>query len=304
MGKYPIKKEFKFYAHFTPPFRSARMAGWMGSMMRPPGWLWKDEQISVRRETIAGYDNGAVEVLIMEPRHVVTQNCLIYYHGGGFMLAAAGYHYLNAKNYVLQTPCKVLFVQYRRAPKHPFPILTEDCYAALQWGITHAASLGIQKIAVGGDSAGGCLAAAVSLMARDRLQYRSQFQLLMYPFTDCSLQSESNQRFTDTPMWNSRLSHIMLAGYLPDGNVPDIAYASPIMANDFSNLPDTYIETAEFDCLHDDGTNYAQKLRDTGVSVELNETAGTMHGFDIVQDAPATRAAVEARIRYMQAHFG
>ena len=303
MRKYPINKEFKLYAYFTPPFRSARMAGWMGSMMKPPRWLWCDPLLSVRRERIAGFDGGSIEVLVMEPRNIETQNCLVYYHGGGFMLAAAGYHYSNAKRYALEVPCKMIFVQYRRAPKHPFPILTEDCYMALRWAAENAESLGIDQIAVGGDSAGGCLAAAVSQMARDRLGYRPAFQLLVYPFTDCSLESESNRRFTDTPMWNSRLSRIMLAGYLPDANVPDIAYASPIEAKDFANLPDAYIETAEFDCLHDDGVHYARKLGTVGVPVELNETRGTMHGFDIVQDAPTTRAALQARIRYMRRKF-
>lgn len=303
MSKYPIKQEFGVYARFTPPFRSARMAGWMGSLMKPPKWLWSDPSLSVRRESIAGFDTGNVEVLVMEPRNIETQNCLILYHGGGFMLEGAEYHYINSKQYALETPCKVLFVQYRRAPKHPFPVLTEDCYEALKWAVENAATLGINKIAVGGDSAGGCLAAAVSQMARDRLGYKPTFQLLVYPFTDCSLESESNHRFTDTPMWNSRLSKLMLAGYLPDSNVPNIAYASPIDAEDFVNLPDAYIETAEFDCLHDDGIHYAQKLRAAGISVELNETKGTMHGFDIAQDAPTTKAAVEARIQYMQRRF-
>ena len=303
MRKYHINEEFKAYAKFTPPFRSARMAGWMGSMMKPPKWLWSDPLLSVRRESIAGFDNGKIEVLVMEPRNMDTQNCLIYYHGGGFMLEAADYHYQNAKRYALETPCKVLFVQYRRAPKYPFPILTEDCFEALRWAVKNAALLGVEKIAVGGDSAGGCLAAAVSQMARDRLEYTPAFQLLIYPFTDCSLESESNRRFTDTPMWNSRLSKLMLEGYLPDPNVPNIAYASPIEADDFTNLPDAYIETAEFDCLHDDGIHYAEKLRSSGICVELNETKGTMHGFDIAQDAPTTKAAVAARVQYMQRHF-
>ena len=303
MSKYPISKEFGFYARFTPPFRSPRMAGWMGAMMRPPRWLWSDAQIAVRRESIAGFGGGSIEVLVMEPRGVPTQRCLVYYHGGGFMLEGAAYHYSNAKQYALQTPCKVLFVQYRRAPKHPFPILTEDCYAALKWALDGAEALGVRRIAVGGDSAGGCLAAVVSRMARDRLGYRPAFQLLIYPFTDCSLESDSNRRFTDTPMWNSRLSRLMMAGYLPEDNVPNPAYASPLAAEEFANLPDAYIETAEFDCLHDDGVRYAEKLRAAGLAVELNETKGTMHGFDIAQAAPTTRAAVEARIQYMRRKF-
>ena len=104
-------------------------------------------------------------------------------------------------------------------------------------------------------------------------------------------------------MWNSKLSAIMLKGYLPDQNVENLMYASPIMAEDFSNLPQACIETAEFDCLHDDGINYAQKLRAADVPVVLNETKGTMHGFDIVQNALTTKQAIEARIEYMRSHF-
>lgn len=106
----------------------------------------------------------------MEPRHIHTDNCLVYYHGGGFFFEGAGYHYCNAKAYALNAPCKVVFVQYRLAPKHPFPIPAEDSFEALKWADSNAENLGIDrsKIAVGGDSAGGCLAAAVTQMVRDR----------------------------------------------------------------------------------------------------------------------------------------
>jgi len=305
MSKYPIKKEFFPFTLMTPPIKNPESAGKMGEMMKPPKWLWKDKDISVRRENIGGYKGEPIEVFVMEPKHIKTENCLIYYHGGGFFFEGAGYHYANAKSYILNVPCKVLFVQYRLAPKHPFPIPTEDSYEALKWAYENAESLGInrEKIAVGGDSAGGCLAAAVTQMARDRgLGVNIRFQLLIYPFVDQSMSSESNQRFTDTPMWNSTLSKQMGGGFLQDTQVENFVYASPIEGS-CENLPNAYIETAEFDCLHDDGINYAQKLLNAGVAVELNETQGTMHGFDIVQNAPTTKAAVSTRIEYMRKMF-
>lgn len=305
MPKYPIKKEFFPFTLLTPPIKNPESAGKMGEMMKPPKWLWKDKEISIRRERISGYQNGTIEVFVMEPKNVKTENCLIYYHGGGFFFEGAGYHYRNAKAYALNTPCKVLFVQYRLAPKNPFPIPAEDSYEALKWAYENAEGLGIdkEKIAVGGDSAGGCLAAAVTQMARDRgFDINLKFQLLLYPFVDQSMSSESNLRFTDTPMWNSTLSKQMAGGYVTDPNVENFVYASPIEGN-CANLPSAYIETAEFDCLHDDGINYAKKLRDADILVELNETKGTMHGFDIVQKAPTTRAAVAARIDYMRKMF-
>jgi len=305
MANYPIKKEFFPFTLMTPPIKDPQSAGKMGEMMKPPGWLWRDRDITVRKQTISGGGGDPIEVFIMEPKYIGTDKCLIYYHGGGFFFEGAGYHYRNAKAYALQVPCKVLFVQYRLAPKHPFPIPAEDSYSALVWALENAEALGIRrdKIALGGDSAGGCLAAAVSQMARDRaLPVKLRFQLLIYPFVDQSMDSDSNRRFTDTPMWNSTLSAQMAGGYVQDPNVENFVYASPIEGRP-EGLPQAYIETAEFDCLHDDGIRYAQKLRSAGIIVCLNETEGTMHGFDIVQRAPTTKAAVAARIAYMRSSF-
>lgn len=305
MAKYPISKEFASFANFTPPILGPKMAGWMGSMMKPPKWFWKDAEIAVTRKQIPGYRGETIEVFVVEPKGIDTDNCLVYYHGGGFFFAAAEYHYKLAKAYALGTPCKVIFVDYRLTPKYQFPVPAEDCYAALLWTMDNAENLGIsrEKIAVGGDSAGGSLAAAVTLMARDRIGFKPRFQLLVYPVTDRRMDSDSYRRYTDTPMWNSKLSKIMFRGYLPDASIADIAYASPIEAVDHSGLPRAYIETAEFDCLHDDGTGYAEKLRIAGVTVEVNETKGTMHGFDIAQDAPITKAAVARRIDFMRRNF-
>lgn len=305
MAKYPISKEFAPFSNFTPPILGPKMAGWMGAMMKPPKWFWKDAEITVARKQIPGYRGETIEVFVVEPKGADTDNCLVYYHGGGFFFAAAEYHYKLAKAYALGTPCKVIFVDYRLTPKYQFPVPAEDCYAALLWTMDNAENLGIsrEKIAVGGDSAGGSLAAAVTLMARDRIGFKPRFQLLVYPVTDRRMESDSYRRFTDTPMWNSKLSKIMFRGYLPDASIADIAYASPIEAEDHSGLPRAYIETAEFDCLHDDGTGYAEKLRIAGVAVEVNETKGTMHGFDIAQDAPITKAAVAKRIDFMRRHF-
>lgn len=306
MGKYPIGKEFFPYSYFAPPIRNAKMAGVMGSCMRAPKWIWRDDEVHVTREIIEGYDGGEVEVLVFDPYGILEPApCLVYYHGGGFFFGAAGYHYKLAKAYALQTPCKVVFVQYRLAPKHPFPIPPEDCYRGYLWLLENAEKLGIDKakIAVGGDSAGGALAAAVAQMARDRNVPKPLFQLLVYPVTDRRMQSDSSRRFTDTPMWNSELSVKMWAGYIADEHAADIAYAAPIEAKTFADLPDAYIETAEFDCLHDDGIGYAEKLHAAGTAVELNETKGTMHGFDIVERAPTTKAAVAVRVRYMREKF-
>lgn len=306
MAKYPINREFFPFYLFSNPIQDPETAGHLGAMMQPPSRLWRDPALHVRKQQLLGYRGGSFEVLIITPTaHPHTENCLVYFHGGGFTFGGAPYHYQNARDYAISTPCKVVFVRYRLAPAHPFPYPTEDCYEALCWVRNNAKSLGIdpQRIGVGGDSAGGCLAAAVSQMARDRLGWTLGFQMLIYPFTNRHLTSPSNLRFTDTPMWNSKLSQQMLKGYLPDPHAGPIQYASPIEAECFADLPTAYIETAEFDCLHDDGIAYAEKLTEARVEVTLVETKGTMHGFDIVRWAPTTKQVIGHRIQFLKDRF-
>ena len=200
----------------------------------------------------------------------------------------------------------MVFVNYRLAPEHPHPVFFEDCYAALRWAYGNAKRLGIDpdRIGIGGDSAGSALAIGVCMMARDRKHpVKLAFQMLPYPFLDARNDSESCKRFTDTPMWNSVLSSRIAPMTKADRSRPDYVYYSPVEAEIFEGLPTAYIETAEFDCLHDDGILYAEKLRAAGVDVTLNETRGTMHGFDIVQKADTTQKALRARIEFMKKAF-
>ena len=306
MGKYPIKREFFPFSYFVSPVQTPKVAGWLGSMMRAPGWLFRDREVAVRREMIEGYEGASIEVLVMEPYGLtVPAPCLVYYHGGGFFFGAAGYHYKLARRYALEGGCKVVFVQYRLAPKHPHPIPSEDCYAGLQWVFEHAQQLSIDpaRVAVAGDSAGGALAAAVCQMARDRGSSLPCAQLLIYPVTDRRMDYPSCRAYTDTPMWNARLSKKMWQGYVQDPAAPHMAYASPMEADTFEGLPPAYVETAEFDCLHDEGVAYALALQGAGVAVTLSETEGTMHGFDIVTKAPTTQAAIATRLAYLNKVF-
>ena len=219
------------------------------------------------------------------------------------MLEAAGYHYANALRYAKEVGCRVVFPLYRLAPKHPFPTFFEDCYSAFAWTCDHAGELGIDidHIGIGGDSAGSTLAVGVCLMARQRSHpVRFRFQMLPYPFLDARNESESCKRFTDTPMWNSSLSDRIGPMTKVDKNAPNYVWYSPVEAESFEGLPPAYIETAEFDCLHDDGILYAELLRKAGIEVILNETKGTMHGFDIATKAPTTLAAMSKRIDFMK----
>ena len=178
-----------------------------------------------------------------------------------------------------------MFVEYRLAPKHPFPNGFDDCYEALQWTYDNAELLNInkEKIAVGGDSAGGAMAVSVAQSARDENTIHLCGQLLVYPVVDKDCKTNSVTHYIDTPLWNGKSNRIMWAMYLksfPGKETPE--YAPPIHGT-LTQLPTIYIETAEFDPLHDEGKNYAQQLQISGTDVTLNETLGTIHGYDLME---------------------
>jgi len=306
MAKYKINREFFPFSCFTPPI-SEKFLKMAVPHMKTPKYIWGDKELDVSRHEIESYDGQKIECFVMSPKSV-TENapCLIYIHGGGFVLSAAGYHYKNAMRYAKEVGCKVVFVNYRLAPEHPHPVFFEDCYAAMCLAYDNAEALGIDtsRIGIGGDSAGSTLAVGVCMMARDRQHpVKFAFQMLPYPYLDARNNSESCKKYTDTPMWNSTLSGKIAPMTKADRSRPDYVYYSPVEADSFEGLPPAYIETAEFDCLHDDGILYAEKLREAGIEVTLNETKGTMHGFDIMQKAKTTKEAVKARMAFMKMHF-
>ena len=307
MSKYKISKEFFPFSHFKPPI-SERFLKLAVPHMKPPRCLYHDEMLGVTRHEIQSYDGEMIECFLISPKHAEGDlPCLIYIHGGGFVLSAASYHYKNAMHYAKEIGCRVVFVNYRLAPGYAHPVFFEDCYAAMCWTYQNAKHLGIDitRIGIGGDSAGATLAVAVCMMMRDREHpLKLAFQMLPYPFLDARNNSDSCRKFTDTPMWNSKLSERIAPMTKADRARPDYVYYSPVEARSFDDLPPAYIETAEFDCLHDDGILYARKLRDAGVSVVLNETKGTMHGFDIVQKSKITKSALAARVAFMKEMLG
>ena len=306
MAKYKINREFFPFSYFTPPI-SEKFLRMAVPYMKTPQYIWRDKELDVSRHEIESYDGEKIECFLMSPKTLSgNAPCLIYIHGGGFVLAAAGYHYKNAMRYAKEVGCKVVFVNYRLAPKHPHPVFFEDCYAAMCWAYDNADTLGIDpsRIGIGGDSAGSTLAVGVCMMARDRQHpIKFAFQMLPYPFLDARNNSESCKKYTDTPMWNSTLSSRIAPMTKVNKNSPNYVYYSPVEAESFEGLPPAYIETSEFDCLHDDGILYVEKLRGAGIKVTLNETKGTMHGFDIMQKAPTTQNALEERIKFMKEHI-
>ncbi|WP_210592984.1 alpha/beta hydrolase [Streptomyces sp. GESEQ-35] len=222
---------------------------------------------------------------------------LLYLHGGGFVLGSVAMFDSHAARIAAEVGAVVVSVEYRLAPEHPFPAGFEDCYAALLWTAAHAAELGIdpERLGVGGESAGGGLAAAIALVARDRGGPALCFQLLGIPELDDRLDTVSMRAFTDTPLWNrpdAELSWDYYLGVGVRGTEGVSPYAAPARAEDLSGLPRAYVTTCEFDPLRDEGLTYAQRLLQAGVPTELHHYPGTFHGSALIEDAAVTQRMI------------
>lgn len=304
--KYPIHPDFKKWEKTNPllhKYMLPVMQKLLGHLILREA---SSEKLAVSKETISIGNGSTIQALLYSPAGIEENApCLVYYHGGGFVFPAVPHHFNLAREYALRTACKVLLVDYRLAPKYPFPAAPEDCYAAYCWVLANAKKLSVDaaRVATGGDSAGGELATVVCLMSKDRGQAMPCAQMLLYPVTGRGVETESMKKYIDTPMCNSRDVEKYIKFYITNPAAGKIEYASPIDASSLEGLPPAYIETAEFDCLRDGGILYAERLRESGVLVELYNTEGTMHGFDVVPDSPIVRVCVDKRILFLQKIF-
>jgi acetyl esterase/lipase len=218
---------------------------------------------------------------------------LLDIHGGGFVVGSMEMEHAFAAHAARALDAVIVAVEYRLAPEHPFPAGLEDCYAALSWMHREAAALGIdpQRVGVGGQSAGGGLSAATALLARDRGGPALCFQFLGIPELDHRLETTSMRTFVDTPVWTRRAAVLSWQRYLgPDAGTVS-PYASPAIADDLTGLPAAYVTTMEFDPLRDEGIQYALRMMEAGVSVELHSYPGTFHGSALVTTAAVSRRA-------------
>ncbi len=256
-----------------------------------------EELVTLTDRTIPG-PVGAPEVpvKIYQPKNADgLVGCLVDYHGGAFIFGSAKMDHPANVRYSSQLGIVVVSVDYRLAPEDPFPAGVDDCYAALEWVHANAEELGVDpaRIAVGGGSAGGALAAAVALMARDRGGPAICFQALQIPVTDDSLSTWSARNFNATPMFNRPAAESMWLRYLGAGyeDRETSPYAAPARAADLSGLPPAYVQTADLDPLRDEGIGYAQRLLQAGVPVELHTFPGTFHGSGMAMHAAVTQRA-------------
>jgi len=244
-------------------------------MCQEPGAV---ADVTDRRVTVT---DGEIGVRVCTPLAAPPFPALVYFHGGAFWLGDVDQTDRACRDLSHRVGAVVVSVDYRLAPEHPFPIPLEDCFAATVWTAEHASELGIDgtHLAVGGGSAGGNLAAAVALLARDRGRPPICFQWLDIPVTDSRLDTDSMRAFGEGYLLTKAA---MLEGweyYAPDPADRANPYASPMHATDLSGLPPALVTTAEYDPLRDEGEAYGRRLTEVGVSTTIRRYDGGIHGF-------------------------
>lgn len=213
-----------------------------------------------------------------------TLPALLWIHGGGYVLGSVERDDLLAKHLAKVGQCVVASVEYRLAPEHPFPAPVEDCYAALKWLAAHSADFGVNKsrIAIGGASAGGGLAAGLAVMTRDRAEVDVAFQLLIYPMIDDRNVAPASATNTDTFVWTRENNLMGWRAYLgcEPGGADVSPHAAAFRASDLKGLPPAYIPVGDLDLFLDENITYAQRLLAAGVPTELHVYPGAFHGFN------------------------
>jgi len=253
------------------------------------------EGVNVRDQLVPG-PQGDPGVLVRiyrpneQPHHLPA---LYWIHGGGYVMGDIEQDDRLMKQLVNRIGCVAVSVNYRLAPEHPFPAPVEDCYAGLKWLFAHAPELGVDpsRIAIGGASGGGGLAAGLALLVRDRGEMRVAFQLLIYPMIDDRNVTPASHAITDSRMWNREANRLGWRAYLGrDGGGADVSpYAAAARAADLTNLPPAYIPVGALDLFVDENIEYAQRLIQAGVPTELHVYPGAFHGFDLF--APSAKVS-------------
>lgn len=236
---------------------------------------------SVENQLIPG-PAGNIALRVYRPTGVQgNASALIYFHGGGWVIGDLDTHDGICRWICSQSGCVVASVDYRMAPEHKFPAPLEDCLAATFWVAENGEALGIDiaRIAVGGDSAGGNLAAVVSQQARDQGGPSIAYQLLIYPATDLTMSEASHQELAKGYRLTKPLMEWFIGHYLNNDSERMDSRASPLFCDDLNGLPAALVITAGFDPLRDEGVRYADKLSSSGVETTHVCYDGMIHGF-------------------------
>jgi acetyl esterase len=265
------------YEAMTPAeARAAYAAGRIATIPEP-------RSVAEVRDIQAELPHGRIALRLYRPESGIAAALpgLVYLHGGGWVLGSIESHDGLCRHLAAESGCAVISVEYRLAPEHPFPAALDDALGAFAWVRDHAPELGLDAdaIGIGGDSAGGALALAVSLTRRDAGQTLPRCQLLIYPVADLSMSSASHRDFAEGYLLTQRALVWFRDHYAPaPADVGDWRI-SPLRASSFENLPPSLVLTAEFDPLRDEGEALALKLANAGLRVTTWRIPGQIHGF-------------------------
>ncbi|MBM3346347.1 MAG: alpha/beta hydrolase [Betaproteobacteria bacterium] len=266
--------------------------------------------VNIKDRRIAGME-GAPQVRVRVYRRATGGRGvpgLLYMHGGGYIVGTPEAEDDPVCHIVREVGCVAVSVDYRLSPEHKAPAAVEDCYAALKWMHTSAAALGIddKRIAIGGRSAGGGLAAGLALMARDRAEVFPVFQMLIYPMIDDRTAAARGAAISDPRVWNHDHNGRAWAHYLASapGGPQTSPYAAACRAKDLSGLPPAYIAIGEAEVFLQENIAYAQRLKEAGVSTELHVFPGAFHGWEgSLPTAAISQRAINERVAVLTRAF-
>ena len=243
------------------------------------------DEVEVSEKYIAGKDGEDIYIRIYRPvNEEKIRPALLWIHGGGYIGGFIKKDEGLCIRFVTEARCVVVSVEYRLAPEYPYPIPLEDCYSALEWLYENSKEIGADRehIAVAGNSAGGGLTAALSLLARDRGGPKIFFQAPLYPMIDDRCDTPSCVEMQDRKAWFGECNALAWSMYLGDATGEGVpAYAAPARAEDFAGLPETYTFIGDLDPFRDETIEYVARLSKAAVPVEFHLYPGCFHGFDV-----------------------
>lgn len=263
-----------------------------------------NKRIKVEKFKVKSFDNKRIKNIIYTPKDIeLNKRCLYFIHGGGFAFNGSIHHYELAKRMAIKLKCKAIYVDYRLAPKYKFPTAIKDVYSLYKWIIDNSKNLNINKdeIILMGDSAGGNLVALTTILAKKDNYPLPKVNILLYPVLTKDLETESIKKYIDTPFCNSKDLDKYSKYYY--GNIESDIPKSPYDEDLFEGYPNTYIEVAEYDCLHDDGVLFYYKLYKENINCELIEVKGAMHGYDFAINSKLIKELIEKRIKFIEKCF-
>ena len=253
-------------------------------------------QVKIEERKIPCGPNGEVSIRILRPQNATEKlPVIMFFHGAGWVMGSANTHDRLVRELTIGANAATVFVNYSRSPETKFPIANEECYAATKYITEHARELNLDAshLAVAGDSVGGNMAIAVTLMAKERDGPKIDYQILFYPVTSAGLNTPSYQQFADGPWLTKPAMEWFWNAYEPDTNKRKNFLLSPLEASidQLKGLPPALVITAENDVLRDEGEAYAHRLMQAGVVVTAVRFLGTTHDFAMLNALAKTPAA-------------